>query len=205
MVTRSVSFEDFVSKYHALRHQRRLFAFLLCDDRPSHRGIQKFADANSGWLDQLAHSAKIFFFIFGHKAKAREGVKNPSLKVASLFGIRPNQLPGIVLFTVVDERDGAVNRALYLPLHPSLFGVKDSITEEVFADLFAGVQSCLQSTSTEEDLWPALEAVIGEVRMKGKWHVTIQHLQFLATLPVKFLESMVAALGEGAAKRLTGG
>lgn len=199
------SFEDFVSKYRELSNRSRLFAFLLCDNRPSHQGVQRFARENFQWLDELAGAAHIFFFIFRRTKDARKPSSNPSLKVAELFRIRPNQLPGIVLFTLIGKKGATVNRAVYLPLDTSLFSAESSLADEIFADLFAGIQKCLETTETEEQLWLALESAVEGVRSKGKRRSFIRHLQSLATLPMKFLESMVAALGEGAAKGITGG
>lgn len=202
MAVQVANFEDFFSKYQERSEQSRLFAFLLCDDRPSLSGIQRFADEHFAWLDQLAEAAQIFFFVFQPAGPPTETVANPSLRVASLFRIGPNRLPGIVLFTVASE--DAVNRGIYLPLSAGLLEQNLSVIEDVLSDLFGAIQTSLRDTGTQDELWPILEARVREVSAKEKRRAWVRGLRVLSDLPLKFFESMVSALGEGAAKGLSG-
>jgi hypothetical protein len=87
---------DFERKFARLAKQRRLHAMLLFDSRPSHKAVQKFAEENLDWIDQIARSTGIYFFVCIRKDGGK--AVNPCLEIASLFRIRADELPGVLIF-----------------------------------------------------------------------------------------------------------
>jgi hypothetical protein len=163
-----------------------IYAFLLFDNRPSHRAIEQFAADQLGWLDHLARSAQIIMFVYIGKhaadsdeqkdAKAtndedlakerialvhsKEEFQNPGLEIARDLGIRPNQLPGIALFTTLSDERAAV----FFPLKSALFEKEAIEIERVLADFFSIIQECQEGASTPDQLLSQLRARIDTLR-----------------------------------------
>ena len=200
-------YQDFINKFHQVKDRSRLYVFILFDDRPSHHAIQKFVDESFGWLDSLAAAANMFGFAFLHREENTGNVVNPSLKVASLFGIRPNQLPGVVVFTMLPDSE-SISEAIFLPLKARLFSEDISVVEEVFADLFALFQEAQATTITREELLAELRDKISSLNRRQILRPIVtflgERLVSLAKLPDKLLEAMAGAFGEGLAKGIAG-
>lgn len=199
-------YPDFLQKFNAVKNSSRLFTFILFDDRKSQAPVGAFVEANMGWLDSLAASANMFCFAF-----ARDGggvAANPSLEVASHFGIRPNQLPGIVAFTMLPLSE-KVDQALYLPLDSKLFASGDIVVEQVFSDLFSAFQRVqelnLSETALHERLNDEIAALHREQRMRPFLRFIGDRLETLAKLPDKILLVAAEAFGQQAGKALLGG
>jgi len=128
------SFNDFRSLFEQRKHERELFAFLLFDERQSQKALQKYAVEHFEWLNSLAIEAKIFFFAFEPISIKGRSI-NPSSRVAKLFGLEREKLPGIVVFTMLDTRESA-SKFVYFPLDSALFKKEQSDIEDVLADFF---------------------------------------------------------------------
>jgi hypothetical protein len=196
-------FEDSQHKYRQRKGLSRLYAFFMFDDRPSHHPIGAFADEGFAWLDQLATSADMFFFIFG---KSEEGTiaVNPSLEVARLFGVGPDELPGVLVFTSFDEND-EVNHGAYLRLKAGLFDHDLSGVERAFSELFALFQDVQRDIRDDDRLLDTLDHRMRLLRVDNQLRPILQlivgGLKSLTTLPKDFLTAMATAFGEAAAKR----
>ena len=195
-------YDDFVNKFTVVQNRARLFAFILFDDRPSQKAMQKFVDEQMDWLDDLAASAKMFCFAF--LCRDRGGISNPSLEVARLFGLRPNQLPGVVIFRTFAESD-KVNEGLFLPLEAQLFNEEPQVVEDVFADLFSVLQEVQTSTATDGALIREVSRHIGSLVRAQKARPVIkflrERLQAIAKLPDKLVESVGSAFGNAIVKQ----
>ncbi|MFQ5878939.1 MAG: hypothetical protein ACE5IZ_02030 [Dehalococcoidia bacterium] len=192
------SLEDFQAKFEHLKHQRDLFAFFLFDERPSQRAVERFADEQFEWLDALAAAARIFLFVFLRRNREeRQIVENPGLEVGSIFGIRPNQLPGIVLFTLAADREG-VSRGVYLPIKAELFEKDLLRVEDVFSDLFSLIQECRQRSDSPEQLLTEVDSEVKSLlrteRLRPIKSYLKQTLLELGKLPTRVVESVSAAV-----------
>lgn len=200
-------YKEFIQKFGNVKDRSRLFAFILFDERPTHKAIEKFVDDHFTWLDSLAAAANMFGFAFLHRDSHSGEFKNPSLQVAGLFGIRANQLPGVIAFTMLPSAE-KVRGAVYLPLKPSLFAEGGEVVEEAFADLFAVFQVAQDTSNSEPELLKKLQEEIASLKRHSKLRPIKtylgERLETLAKLPDKFLESMAEAFGEGLAKRVGG-
>ena len=181
-----------------------LYAFLLFDDRPSHAPIAKFAAEQFNWLDQLASSNRMYFFVY-HKSESSES-RNPSLEVAQKFNLYPNQLPGIILFTAFD--DDRQNEGIYLPLKASLFDEAPQFIEERFSDLFSLIQECERETQDQAELLGALGRKISRLRREDQLRPLKNYvedaLMIVVSSPKSLLSALVAAFGTQAVVRIFG-
>ncbi|MFQ5964763.1 MAG: hypothetical protein ACE5KZ_10815 [Candidatus Scalinduaceae bacterium] len=195
------NFEDFAYMFNKLKDKRELFAFLLFDDRESHESIKRYATRSFKWLDSLAIRAKIFFFAFvpfDHES----GSSNPSPRVASLFGIDPNRLPGIVLFTMLDTKDGAED-STYYPLKSELFEKDPTQVEKVFADLFTEITHCTASGLKSDQLLREVKYRVESIQRREKMRPIAQYFLELGetaiAIPKDFLSNIGAAFAQAAA------
>lgn len=197
--------QQFLNQFEMVKDSSRLFAFILFDSRPSHKAVEIFVDTHFDWLDSLAASANMFGFAFLHRDKDAGLVRNPSLKVAASFGIQPNELPGVVAFTMLPNSQ-SVSEAVFLPIRAKLFTEEQNVVEEVFADLFSVFQGALRSTKTEEELIEKLKEDFGSIKRKEQRRPIVgflgERMRSLATLPDKLLEAMATAFGEAIATRI---
>lgn len=196
---------EFLYKFNDVKDRSRLFMFILFDDRPTHAVVERYVDEHFYWLDSLAASANIFGFAFLRRDENTGRLSNPSLKVGNHFGIRANQLPGVVVFTMLPGSVG-VSKAVYLPIKAKLFAEDGEVIEKVLADLFAVLQEALASTSSEVDLLDKLGSDIESIRRQQKIRPIVaflgERLESLAKMPDKLLEAMAEAFGESLAKRI---
>lgn len=203
------SFEQFEHKFEQLKYSRDLFAFFLFDDRPSHEAIERFAEDQFDWLDSLAASARIFFFVFIRRDDTVQGnVANPSLEVARMFGIPPNRLPGVVLFTLSEDQEG-VSDGVYVPLKAKLFGEDIEHVEEVFSDIFTLIQECQGHGGKPAELLVDLQKRVKELERKERTRPVMKYLRATlvstAGFPGKLLISMSEAFAQEAARRVLPG
>ena len=202
------SSDDFKEKFEALKHSRSLFAFFLFDDRPSNEAVERFAHDEFVWLDDLAASAGIFFFIFLRHDPVDKRVANPSLEVGRMFGIRPNQLPGVVLFTLAEDKEG-VSDGVYLPLKAELFTKDISCIEQVFSDLFSLIQECQEMGGSQSEILENLRRRVRRLRRQERMRPIYEYakgsLASLATFPREIMNSVATAFGQEAARRVASG
>ena len=176
--------EDFERKFQERKHASDLFAFFLFDDRPSSQAVERFARDEFTWLDQLAASARMFFFVFIRHDESRDRVANPSLEVAEMFGILPNQLPGVVIFTLSEDGHG-VSDGAYLPLKAELFAEDIAHVEEVFSDIFSLIKECRKEGGSPSEL-------LENVRRRMKRLERTQRMRPLLMYAKKSLESLAS-------------
>jgi hypothetical protein len=195
-------FDDFKSAYDQRRDRSRLYGFLMFDDRPSHQAVASFARQQFPWLDELATSADMFFFVFGATDDAI-GQVNPSLEVAKLFGLGPADLPGVLIFTSF-RATGEVNRGCYLPLKASLFAEDMAGVEKALVSLFTLFQDVQREVSDDDLLLSALDQRMKGLRTSTRLRPMVTlvggGLKSLTTLPKELLTSMATAFGAAAAK-----
>lgn len=202
------SSDDFKEKFEARKHSRSLFAFFLFDDRPSNEAVERFAYDEFAWLDDLAANAGIFFFIFLRHDPVGQRVTNPSLEVGRMFGIRPNRLPGVVLFTLAEDKE-SVSDGVYLPLKAELFTKDISRVEQVFSDLFSLIQECQEMGGSPSEILGNLQHRVRRLRrqerMRPIYEYAKGYLASLATLPHEIINAVATAFGQEAARRVAGG
>ena len=197
--------DDFEAKFEERKHRSDLFGFFLFDERPSQRAVGTFATQQFPWLDRLAASARMFFFVFlRHNPEWDEDVENPGLEVAQRFGIRPNELPGIVLFTL-DEDKEKVTKAAYLPLKAELFETDPKRVEELFADLFSVIQHCREQSPDTVSLIACVDTQVNSIirseTVRPVKAYLLRTLGDLKDLPGKLLQTVVSAAVEGATRQ----
>lgn len=201
------SLDDFMNKLDARKTHSDLFAFFLFDERPSHQAIGRFANDEFEWLDSLAASARLFFFIFLRSDKYEGGVANPGLEVARMFGIRPNQLPGVVLF-IVSEDLKIVKDGVFLPLKARLFEEDIDAVEDVFSDLFTLIQNCRERSHSSKELLENLQNDVKGLRRRQHARPVFKYLEDTASailkFPVGFLGELQRALADETARRVYG-
>lgn len=200
-------YDQFIRHFESVKDRSRLFMFVLFDSRPSHHAIETFVYANFGWLDNLAHSTKIFGFAFIDSEGDEDRFANPSLRVAADFGIHANELPGVVAFTMLPNCL-SVSKAVYLPLKAKLFSENQDVVENVFADLFSVFQAGLNQTDTEDDLIINIRDSFKLIKRKEQRRPILEFLgeraRSLATLPDKLLEAAATSFGKALGTGLGG-
>ncbi len=191
------SLRDFLFKHDQWKFDRDLFGFFLFDASPSHAVVQKFAADWPDFLDDEARSAEMYLFV-PIPGEGDKQFKNPSVDVAKMFGIDQEELPGIVLFTVLEspvKRRPALSEVLsieieeepgldmenpdpiYLPLKTELFENDDHQAEQVLKDFFALIRECRAETRRDEELLKNLESKINGYRRKREMRPVIVHLK----------------------------
>ena len=196
------SYPAFVDLFERVKDKADLFAFLLFDDRPSHSSIKQFAEQNFSWLNALASAAEMYLFL----PISLEGsaVENPSLKIAAEFGVIANRLPGIVFFTLYNDKT-RVSSGTYFPLKPDEFKVEITHVEAVVADLFSIIQEERRESGTPQRLLANVTNRLNslarreQVRPIGKWLLSVG--ESLKSLPYDLAKAMVQAYGQGLAGR----
>ena len=194
------NYEEFEQRFKALKSRADLFAFLLFDSRPSQATVERFASEYFDWFDQLAANARMFLFLFLRRDPRESAVINASLHVARLFGIRPNELPGIVFFTLGEDGIG-VSRGVYYPLKAELFGAELGKVDKVIADIFTLVHESRDASS--QDLLTELDKRVSAMQRSEQRRPALDFaagaLKMLADLPHTLLNSMATAFGRALA------
>ena len=196
-------YEKFLDEYRDVKDKSRLFLFVLFDDRPSHDDLSDFVQRNFRWLDSLAASANMYGFAFIDDDLPRS--RNPSLLVATHFGIRPNKLPGIIFFTMFQQRE-QVKNGVYLPIKSDLFSQDETVIEDVFASVFTACQNTLSSTIEQDALMIELNKEIKSIRRNQKMRPVYKYLgkklESLSLLPNKLLETVAESFGESLGRQI---
>jgi len=200
-------FEDFKGKFSSVKDLRELYVFLLFDE-PREKVVQTFVDKQFDWLDRLAAASNVFGFAFVHRDLDTGRIVNPSLQVAELFDIRPIQLPGVVVFSMLPG-DENVSGAVYLPLKPEVLDDGQAGLEPFFRELFSRLQDAQESsisggTSIERFEKLIRDAGTAERRATvGKY--AWSQIQGITKFPAKLVESLTKAFAEAVAKQAFGG
>jgi hypothetical protein len=143
----------------------KLLAFFLFDDRQSQQVVAEYTVREFQWLDGLARSAHMVLFFFGKQSaenknddpqvlllEGREKAENPSLDVASRFGITADQLPGIVFFQDLDLDSVAPHHGVYWPIDVHLFREDPEEVEQQLSMLFSLAERVRWSENPEHTL-----------------------------------------------------
>lgn len=128
------TFNEFRESLSKAKGRSVIFGFLLYDSRPSQEVVNRFAQQQAPWIDELARGAGIYFF-FPFKREEGE-FRNPSVEIARIFDLGASRLPGVILFAP-PEGDGKVTNkhAVYIPLEEQDFNDANTY-EPIFIDLF---------------------------------------------------------------------
>jgi len=148
-----------------------LLGFFLFDERHSHEVVLDFARREYGWLNALASANRMYLFFFlpeanlGAYANADDSIfvgergriaKNPSLEVARAFGLGPDELPGVILFTELDLTTQRTHEGVYWPLSAELFLDDADGAEARLSEMFGAVQEARAETADPDALLVAL-------------------------------------------------
>src|SRR4029434_3001941 len=133
--------------------------------------------------------------------------ENPSLEVASLFGIKPNRLPGIVIFRKLPQR-GALGEGVYLPLKAKFFDDMGRI-ENQLSDLFSVIQECSRASDDSTNLLENLRDKVAGLRRRQQLIPVLKYLKEglmeVVKLPAILAKTMSEAFAKEAAKRVIDG
>jgi len=199
-------YEDFRGKFERVADLRQLFVFILFDE-PGKKIVANFVDDNFDWLDRLAAASNVFGFAFVHRDHESEMVANPSLQVAELFGIRPRELPGVVVFSMLPDGEQVADAA-FLPLEKQLFESDLRALESFFADLFSIIQDAQDSVGDGESALEAFRKCIHAEERERRWGNVQEYirarLQDIASMPSTFIDSMAQAFAKEATLRMMG-
>lgn len=200
------NYEKFYIQYEVLKDKSRLFAFILFDDRPTHKQVGDYVFRSFDWINSLVESADMFGFAFVRDVSFfSDRSINPSLRVAAHFGITPDRLPGIILFTMLPKRK-SIQKGVYLPIKANLFSQEPQIIEDVFAGLFGVCQEVLVKTHDDKHLMTELQKGVSAIKRKQKIQPIYKYLgarlEALTKLPDKVVEAVADSFGENLAKRI---
>jgi hypothetical protein len=183
-----------------------VFGFLLFDSRPSHQVVQRFAQEQARWIDELARGAGIYFF-FPFKKEGKE-YKNPSTEVVRLFKLGIARLPGIILFAPPTKDGKLLNeQAVYIPLKEDDFNAI-RVYERIFIDLFELIRVSLEKNNTSQDAIAYIKEELGRLRKQKSRRGFASYIRkgahlVLVDIPKAlygpFAEGFGKALGEKAA------
>ena len=101
-----------------------------------------------------------------YRSLMAQGSSNPSQEVAGLFGIRSNELPGIVLFTLSEDGQGILS-GVYLPLDTALFETDVAQIENVIADMFDIIIESRKDAETPLELLENVSLGIDRLRTEN--------------------------------------
>ena len=101
--------------------------------------------------------------------------KNPSLQVANEFNIGPDELSGIVFFTLSGDQT-EVSEGVYFPLKTELFSGYWARVEEVFRDLFSIIQESKQATNSPQELLKTLDSRFRSMHRKLEVRPVVEYL-----------------------------
>jgi hypothetical protein len=198
------SFRNFLDQLEKLKGKRNLFAIILYDERPTCRAIGKFFSRNSKWLDSLSNASKMTVFIYYEakpqsksKGKQNTAADNPSLKIAHMFKIQADQLPGIVFFTLSEfKRKGT---GVFLPLDTEVFERDGKEAEQFVSQVFGIIQKCQPNQQSDQTLLRKIRAEMNKLsnveKMKPVLDYLRQNLKSIGNVPSKFFEKLAEALG----------
>lgn len=164
MGVRVSSFDEFSNKLSNYRKRSVIFGFLLFDSRPSQEVINVFTQRHDRWIDELATSAKIYFF-FPFK-REKEDFINPSVEIAGIFEIGVSRLPGVILFAP-PGKGGKVTgkRAVYIPLKERDFNDR-AIYEPILVDLFELIKKSIKNHKKSELVLSHIKKELAKLRRR---------------------------------------
>lgn len=158
------SFDEFRDSLAKAKGRSVIFGFLLYDSRPSQEVVNRFAQQQAPWIDELARGAGIYFF-FPFKHEEGE-FKNPSVEMARIFDLGASRLPGIILFAPPGE-GGKVTRknAVYIPLEEKDFNDANTY-EPIFIDLFELIRDSIAEKKESTKVLMHIKEELAKLRRK---------------------------------------
>jgi hypothetical protein len=202
------NYELFLQAFNDIKHNSRLFVFLLFDERPTHGAMARFVSDRFEWLNSLADAADVYCFAHKGSHSAKRNLQNPSLKIARDFGIAPGELPGVLAFSVLPKSD-QIGKGAYLSLRIELFEGDPQKAEDFFAGLFSVFRSAQEATQTPAELLARLRDDFSAVKRKEFFkpavNVLVGSLKDLTKLPEKILLSVAEGLGKAIGGKIAGG
>lgn len=158
------SFDEFRDSLRMAKGRSVIFGFLLYDSRPSQEVVNRFAQQQAPWIDELARGAGIYFF-FPFKNEEGE-FKNPSVEIARIFDLGVSRLPGVILFAPPDE-GGKVSRknAVYIPLEEKDFNDANTY-EPIFIDLFELIRDGISKKKESAKVLMYIKEDLAKLRRK---------------------------------------
>jgi hypothetical protein len=193
-------YESFVADLKKVQRKADLFAFLLFDQRASHRAVAKFARKSFDWFDHLADASRMYVFLPIPPAEA--GLENPSLQVARDLGVAPDEPPGFVFFYRYQHE-----MAVFFQVETVVFA-ETAKAEALISSLFSLGQKAQAQAKNREDVLPQVAALLRGYRRRRRvkeitdWMVAVP--KEIAHLPKAFVEAFGKAMGEEFGKRVAG-
>lgn len=204
------NFNDFERKFNILKEKRSIFGLLLYDSRLSHQAVADFAFTRRDWFDELAHGGDIYFFFPVRELSPNE-FDNPSMRIASLFGILPNQLPGIIFFSYIPPANEACNNVgIYLPISQDYFQNRQGDLEVFLSDIFSTIRECQLDSQDRisSEMMDDLSRELNRVMQREKRFLVSKILgrkaAHIFSIPEKVTQSFFEGLGKAIGDRLMG-
>ena len=191
-------FSHFEHHFDSVKNDADLFAFLLYSNGESQQPVAQFASTHVWFFDELAVSQQMYFYFFVlKKSNAKD---NPSAEMASLFGIKLGDLPGLVLF---DRAGVEQKKAIFFPIRTELF--KDPPKAEYrLTELFDHIGTLRREATKPENLVSGLSTLLPTWKRKEQmapiWDYALSQSRRLVNLPSDLAKKMA----EGFAKGLIG-
>lgn len=184
---------DFQRKFNQLKTVRDIFLFVLYDSSRGQQPVARFVRDQFKYLDELAGASDTFIFLFTPDELGRDAIPNPGPRVAASFGIRPNQLPGVLVFCLGDDGirfgDGA-----YLALDESMFKDAPEAIEDAFADLFSIIQDTGDSDKSAPERINSLRETLERRRRAKERRPLIDSLRAGTISVIKFAGELILAV-----------
>src|SRR5262245_45797944 len=141
---RPKSYKHFKSDLKSIQNKANLFAYLLFDERDSHRVVSEFARRASNWFENLADASDKYVFLLIHQND--RPTENPSLLVSRDLGVRPDEMPGFVFFS-----DYGSQKPVYFQIDALVFS-DQAKAEALVSGLFSIAQKAQANHSNREEI-----------------------------------------------------
>jgi hypothetical protein len=190
------SFDEFASHYeHASKHTD-LFAFFLYSNRKSHDVVDLFASNQFSFLDELAVTQRLFFYVF--KVGGGGATFNPAGTVTRLFNISMSQLPGVLVFG--PSKDFASAKGIFFPIHADLFA-ETTRAENRLNQLFDAIGEVRSIPNENGELIEALAKALPKWSARERWRPVLDYVlgqtRRLVNLPSNLVEKMAEGFAKG--------
>jgi hypothetical protein len=167
------NFEEIRYALRGLANAGHLCCFFALDDRPSLSAALQHLHECSRWIDTMAVATEIFAFVpvqersepteflmIGERLMTREEseyeaslptidyVLNPTVQLASRFGVLPSELPGLIFFEALP--DGLPGNACFVSVPERYFTSETKITERFLAIIFSELITSLEHANRSD-------------------------------------------------------
>jgi hypothetical protein len=200
MARRPKNYKHFISDLKSVQDKANLFAYLLFDQRDSHRTVSEFAQKAFNWFDDLADASHMYIFL--PVSEKGEAIENPSLRVAHDLGVHPDEMPGFAFFSHY-----GLQKPVYFQVDVQVFSDRDKV-EALVSALFSIAQKAQEDQPNREEILSKLSELLLDYKKKKKmrdltdWIVSVP--RELAVLPKVFVEGLAKSIGEKIGKKVAG-